>query len=54
MLAWGITIYKTQGLTLDKVVELGVEDFSAGLTLVVISWVKIFELGFQLNTYDME
>jgi ATP-dependent exoDNAse (exonuclease V) alpha subunit len=41
MLAWGITIHKSQGLTLDKaVVELGDKDFSAGLTFVAISQVK--------------
>ena len=36
--AWGITIPKIQGLTLDKVVvELGKKDFSAGLSFVAIS-----------------
>jgi ATP-dependent DNA helicase PIF1 len=38
MLAWGTTIHKSQGPTLEKaVVELGEKDFSAGLTFVVIS-----------------
>ena len=38
MMAWGITIYKSQGLTLEKVVvELGDKDFSAGLSFVAIS-----------------
>ena len=41
MLAWGITIHKSQGLTLEKaVVELGNKDFSAGPTFVAISRVK--------------
>ena len=41
MMAWGITIHKSQGLTLEKVVvELGDKDFSAGLSFVAISWVK--------------
>ena len=41
MSAWGITIHKSQGLTLEKaVVELGSKDFSAGLTFVAISQVK--------------
>ena len=38
MMAWGITIPKIQGLTLDKVVvELGEKDFYAGLSFVAIS-----------------
>jgi ATP-dependent exoDNAse (exonuclease V) alpha subunit len=38
MMAWGITIHKSQGLTLEKVVvELGEKDFSAGLSFVAIS-----------------
>ena len=41
MLAWGITIHKSQGLILEKaVVELGSKDFFAGLTFVAISQVK--------------
>jgi hypothetical protein len=37
MMAWGITIPKIQGLTLDKaVVELGQNDFSASLSFVAI------------------
>ena len=40
-LAWGITIHKSQGLTLEKVVvELGHADFSPGLSFVAISCVK--------------
>ena len=37
MMAWGITIHKSQGLTLEKVVvELGEKDFSAGFSFVAI------------------
>jgi ATP-dependent exoDNAse (exonuclease V) alpha subunit len=39
-LAWGITIHKSQGLTLERVLELGPSDFSPGLSFVAISWVK--------------
>lgn len=40
-MAWGITIHKSQGLTLERaVIELGPTDFSAGLTFVAISRVK--------------
>jgi ATP-dependent exoDNAse (exonuclease V) alpha subunit len=37
-MAWGITIHKSQGLTLDKVVvELGDKNFSADLSFMAIS-----------------
>ena len=51
MLAWGITIHKSQGLTLKKaVVELGSKDFSADLTFVAISQVKTLKgLAFRTN-----
>jgi len=40
-LAWAITIHKSQGLTLEKVViDLGHSDFSSGLSFVAISRVK--------------
>jgi ATP-dependent exoDNAse (exonuclease V) alpha subunit len=40
-MAWGITIHKSQGLTLeDAVIEVGHVDFSAGLLFVTISRVK--------------
>ena len=40
-MAWGITMHKSQGLTLeDAVIELGHADFSAGLSFVAISRVK--------------
>jgi hypothetical protein len=40
-MAWGITIHKSQGLTLEKaVIELGHADFSAGLSFVAVSRVK--------------
>ena len=51
MLAWGITIHKSQGLTLEKaVVELGSKDFSAGLTFVAISQVKTLK-GLAFHTH---
>ena len=51
MLAWGITIHKSQGLTLKKaVVELGSKDFSAGLTFVAISQVKTLK-GLTFRTH---
>ena len=41
MMAWGITIPKIQGLSLDEVVvELGKNEFSAGLSFVAISQVQ--------------
>ena len=40
-LAWAITIHKAHGLTLDKVViDIGKEEFSAGLTFVACSRVR--------------
>ncbi len=40
-LAWAITIHKSQGLTLEKVVvDLGHADFSSGLSFVASSQVK--------------
>ena len=40
-LAWAVTIHKTQGLTLDKVViDIGKKEFSCGLTFVACSRVR--------------
>ncbi len=40
-LAWAVTIHKSQGLTLDKVVvDIGKKEFCAGLTFVAISRVR--------------
>jgi len=40
-LAWAVTIHKSQGLTLDKVViNLGKREFSTGLTFVACSRVR--------------
>ena len=37
-LAWAVTIHKSQGLTLDKVViDVGKREFSSGLTFVACS-----------------
>jgi hypothetical protein len=49
MMAWDITIHKSQGLTLEKVVvELGVKDFSAGLSFhlghIKIRHAEIFKI----------
>jgi ATP-dependent exoDNAse (exonuclease V) alpha subunit len=45
MMAWGITIHKSQGLTLEKVVvELGEKDFSAGLSFVAYPLWQFLEL----------
>ena len=51
MMAWGITIHKSQGLTLEKViVKLGDKDFSAGITFVAISGVKtLWGLAFHTH-----
>ena len=39
-LAWAVTIHKSQGLTLDKVViDIGKKEFSSGLTFVACSCV---------------
>ena len=48
---WGITIYKSHGLTLEKaVVELGDKDFSAGPTFVAISHIKTLK-GLAFHTH---
>lgn len=40
-LAWAVTIHKSKGLTLDKVViDIGQRDFSSGLTFVACSRVR--------------
>lgn len=42
-LAFCITVHKSQGLTLDKaVIDLGSNEFAAGLTFVAVSRVKRF------------
>jgi hypothetical protein len=47
---YGITIHKSQGPTLEKAVELGEKDISAGLTLVAISQVKTLK-GLAFHTH---
>jgi ATP-dependent exoDNAse (exonuclease V) alpha subunit len=50
-LAWAITIHKSQGLTLAKVViDLGEKDFSPCLSIVAISHVKSLE-GLAFHTH---
>ncbi len=40
-MAWAVTIHKSQGMTLDKVViDVGKKEFSAGLTFVACSRVR--------------
>jgi len=40
-LAWAITLHKSQGMTLDKVViDVGKKEFSSGLTYVACSRVR--------------
>jgi ATP-dependent exoDNAse (exonuclease V) alpha subunit len=49
--AWGITIHKSQGLTLKRaVIELGAKDFAMGLSFVAISQVKSLDgIAFRSN-----
>jgi ATP-dependent DNA helicase PIF1 len=48
--AWAITIHKSQGLTLERVVvELGPKDFAQGLSFVAISCVKTLS-GLAIKT----
>jgi ATP-dependent DNA helicase PIF1 len=48
--AWAITIHKSQGLTLERVVvELGPKDFAQGLSFVAISRVKTLS-GLAIKT----
>jgi ATP-dependent exoDNAse (exonuclease V) alpha subunit len=50
-MALGITIHKSQGLTLDKVVvELGDKDVSADLSFMAISQVKTLK-GLAFHTH---
>lgn len=54
-LAWAVTIHKSQGMTLDKVViDVGKKEFSAGLTFVACSRVRhlkdlLFKLPFSFQ-----
>src|SRR5271170_2053902 len=49
-LAWGITIHKSQGLTLEKAtIDLGHADFASGLSFVAISRIKSLQ-GIAFHT----
>lgn len=44
LVAYAITVHKSQGLTLDKaIIDLGTSEKSLGLTYVALSRVKKFE-----------
>ena len=49
LLGWGITIHKSQGMTMDKIfINLGPSEFSAGLTYTAMSRIKSLDnLGFK-------
>ena len=51
---WAITIHKSQGLTLQRaIIDLDDKEFSAGLSFVAVSWVRVFEdLLFKPFNFD--
>jgi len=53
-LAWAITVHKSQGLTIPKVIiDLSVREFSSRLTFVAVSWVRALEdIIFRLFTFE--
>src|SRR5438045_2656054 len=53
-LAWAITVHKSQGLTLDKVViDIGKKEFTAGLSFVAVSRVREIK-DLILKPFDFE
>lgn len=55
VLSWAITIHKSQGMTLDKVViDIGKKEMANGLTFVAVSRVRrIGDIAFS-TTYNMQ
>lgn len=53
ILAWGITIHKAQGLTLDKaIIDIGNDIFEAGQMYVALSRIKTLD-GVYLKEFDI-
>ena len=53
ILAWGITIHKAQGLTLDKaIIDVGKDLFEAGQMYVALSRLKSLD-GLYLQNFDL-
>lgn len=54
VLAWALTIHKSQGMTLDKaIIDLGIKEYQSGLTFVAISRVKALKDLAFLNRFSL-